>query len=154
MTNQLVKAPENKIQQSYTVLQDADGKFFRRGKYEAWASSQPQTEEEMIQLFNIMEGQDEEVVPMKMAVGKVLSIEDVYFNPYTSIDEDTGEEMDGVLTYIKSADTLFYATSSKTLYNTLVRAINMFGHKLNVKITSKKGQNGDIISCQVVSMQK
>lgn len=148
--NLIMKQPETKLQQQFTVLQDKDGKFFRRGRYEAWASTQPTTRDEQIELFNIFEGNDDSVIGLKDCVGQVIEIQDVYTNPYSSLDEDTGEEIDGVLTYIRTPDTAMYVTSSKTFHNTLIRAINMFGINIKIKITSRKGQNGNIIGCCLV----
>jgi len=133
----------------YTIVQTEDGKFKKNMKYEAFSSRQPKTNEEKIELYKVLnEDDNENVIEMKTMIDKPITIEHVFINPYTSFDEDTGKNTHGVTTTIQS-EGKYYVTSSKSVYYTIRNLFSTFGNPLSedyqpikVIVTGTKQKNG------------
>lgn len=140
----------------YVVVKDSfTGKYSRKAKYTDFASFEPETKEEKIRLFNIMEGNG--TLPMKEHFGDTLEIENIIFRSWDSIDEDTAELEHGILTYLFTPEGNVYATSSKAVYFTLQNLIKVFGEpntegyeNMIVQIVKKKGEKGDQVTIELV----
>lgn len=142
---------------NYEIIQTEDGKFKRKARYEMYSSIQATTKEEKVRLFNLINGNDEKSSGLKDHVGKQISIQDVIFNPYDKIDEDTGKEEYGVLTYLITPEGTAYVTSSKSVYFSLKTAFDWFGYPDQeewegavVKIVKKKGLEHDYVDVVLV----
>jgi hypothetical protein len=88
-------------------------------------------------------------------VGKQIQIADVITRPYDKINEETGDMEYGVLTYLITADKIVYVTSSKNVYFTITRTIEVFGNPSSaepfiIQVLKEKGQNGDMIKIKLV----
>lgn len=133
----------------YTIVQTEDGKFKKNMKYEAFASRHPETQSEKIELYKVLnEDDNENVIEMKNMINKEITIEHVFINPYTSFDEDTGKNTHGVTTTIQSEGN-YYVTSSKSVYYTLRNLFSTFGYPtdenyepIKVIVTGTKQKNG------------
>lgn len=144
----------------YSIYKTPEGKYEKRMKYSQFWSRTPETEEEMVELYSIMNEQDSElVIPFKRAIGEVLEIKHVFFNPYNSFDEETGQSTTGVTTTLETYDGKYYATSSKTVYYNLQNIFKTFGtpgtpNYLGVKVAIKstKAKHGDQISLAVLGL--
>lgn len=153
MNNQIVVS-ESK---GFTVFKDEKtGKFSRKAKYEDFQSFTPETRQDKIALFNLMEGNNEQAMPMKDSVGEVVEVHDVILRKYDALDEDTGITEDGVLVYLfgerteNLSDRPVYVTSSKAVYFTLNHIMQVFGtpgekdyEPFSVVIKKVKQQQGD-----------
>lgn len=143
----------------YTVVKGVDGKFKKVMKYAEYTTIVAKTEAEKIELFDIMNNDEsDKVVPMKNAVGLELHIVNFITTPYGSLDEETGETLNGVTTLIQSDDGMWYATSSKSVYYSLQNITKAFGipntkgyKPVKVKITSKRQQRGEQINLMVIA---
>jgi hypothetical protein len=76
---------------------------------------------------------------------------------YDRINEDTGEQEYGVLTYLLTPTNEAYVTSSKTVYFSITRIMDLFGtpdspewENIVVKVMKEKGTYGDIIKIKMV----
>ena len=133
----------------YTIVQTQDGKFKKNMKYQAFSSRHPETQEEKIELYKVLnEDNNDKVIPMKNVLDKEITIEHVFINPYTSFDEETGKNTHGVTTTIQSDD-VYYVTSSKSVYYTLRNLFSTFGNPtdenyqpIKVVVTGTKQKNG------------
>lgn len=134
----------------YTVVRTDDGKFKKNMKYQPYFSRQAETQEEKVELYRILnEDDNENVVEMKKMIDKKIDILHVFINPYTSFDEDTGKNEHGVTCTIQSTDGNYYVTSSKTVYYTLHNLFRTFGYPteenyeaIKVIVTGTKQKNG------------
>ena len=143
---------------NFLTVKGADGKFKKIMKYQQLITIEPQTLEEKKELFSVMnEDDNEKVVPMKDAVGMNLEILEFFTTPYESLDEDTGETTYGVTTTIKSTDGMYYVTSSKSVYYSLLAMVNAFGmpHSdgyvpIAFTITSTKQQRGNQTNIKLI----
>lgn len=158
-----VLTPENNVSvihrenADYVILQDAAGKFKRKAKYHEFSSVKTETREDKLWLLNLMEGAEESGNGLKEHVGKHIEVENVIFRPYDRINEDTGEQEDGVLTYLITPDKIAYVTSAKAVYFTVKRIMELFGmpgtdawENITLKVLKEKGTNGDMIKVQMV----
>ena len=144
----------------YRIVQLEDGTFKKNMKYSQYYSRQAETEEEKIELYNVFNGQDDELVtPMKNMINKEITIAHVFMQPYESFDEQTGKQTSGVTTTIQDVDGSYYATSSKTVYYTLGNIFETFGapHEedykpVKVKVLGRKQQNGIQIDLQLIGL--
>lgn len=139
------------------VIQKEDGKFKRKAKFKDFSSIKADTREEKIWLLNLLEGDEESGNGLKDHVGKVIEVENVITRTYDRIDEDTGQQEYGVLTYLITPEKTAFVTSSKTVYFTITRIMDLFGkpntdnwENIKVKVGKEKGQNGDIIKIKMV----
>lgn len=143
MTNEL--QTQNTTTQNAIIVQDANGKFKRVAEYKAFSSVKPETKEQKIAYFNLLKN-DDSAFPMKDNKGAVIEIADVIFNPYESVNEDTGEIENGVVSYVIDQEGRAFVTSSKSVYFTLVNIMKAFGRPhynaeeaVKVEIVEKKG---------------
>lgn len=127
------------------VIQGADGKFTRRAVYQAFSSVRPETKEQKIAMMNLLES-DDVAVPMNDSIGAQIEVENVILSPYDSINEETGEITNGVLTYLIDPKGVAYVTSSKSVYFTVKRIFQVFGEapfeegeRVKVEIVKKQG---------------
>jgi hypothetical protein len=134
-----------------------DGKYKRVAKYEDYSSVKTDTKEEKIWLFNLLEGAEGTGNGLKEHVGKVIEVANVITRTYDSLDEDSGDESNGVLTYLLTPDKVAYVTSSKSVYFSIMKLLDLFGkpneegwENLKLKIVKEKGQNGDMIKVKMV----
>lgn len=141
----------------FTIYKQADGKYRKEMKYEKFFTKVPETAEEQIKLYQAFNGNDDSLVtPLSKIEGATIVIENVYFNPYQSFDEETGKSTNGVTTTIQDTEDQFYATSSKAVYYTLKNLFDSFGipntpnyKPLIVTVTGQKLQNGRQINLQL-----
>src|SRR5690606_1218969 len=131
--------------------------FVRKAKFNSFSSIKAETREEKTWLLNLMEGDEESGNGLKDHVGKVIEVENVITRTYDRINEDTGETEYGVLTYLLTPEKVAYVTSSKTVYFSITRIMELFGKpgtddwvNIKVKVGKEKGQNGDIIKIKMV----
>jgi hypothetical protein len=154
MTNELMTTQN---QGNYEIIQNEDGKFARKAKYEAFSSVKAETKKEKIALLNLLEGSDENTNGLKEHVGKQIEVQNVIFRPYDKVNEDTGAMEYGVLTYLLTPDGVPYVTSSKSAYFTMKRIFEVFGspdqedwENIVVKIVKKKGLQHEYIDVVMV----
>lgn len=138
------------------IIQGEDGKFKRVANYEAFTSVKPETREQKIAMMNLLDS-DDVALPMNDYTGAQLKVADVITKPYNSVDEETGEITNGVLTYLITPDQIAYVTSSKSVYFTLQTAFTVFGkphysegEELVVEIVKKQGQKFKYTDIKVV----
>lgn len=143
--------------EDFQIVKDADGKFKRKAKFTEFSSIKPVTREEKMWMLNLLEGDEESGNGLKSHVGKIIEVQDVITRKYDKINEDTGQQEFGVLTYLITPDKVAYATSSKTVYFSIKRIMDLFGapgtdewENVKVKVGKTKGQNGDIITIKMV----
>ena len=153
MTNNQIQAVNN--QPNLVIRQDADGKFKRTATYNDFSSVVAETKEQRIALMNILDG--DEAIPMRKASGATINLVDVITRSYESVDELTGELQYGVLTYLFDKDGKVYVTSSKTVYFTLQKIMQVFGQPtyegeniLKLEIIERPGQHNEILDIKVV----
>ena len=104
-----------------------DGKFVRKAKYAEYSSVVATTREEKMWLLNVMDSDEETGIGLKEMVGKEFMVSDIITRPYDSIDEDTGQKIFGVLTYLITPDKKVYVTSSKSIYFSVDRLMEFIG---------------------------
>lgn len=141
----------------YVIKQDSEGKFVRKAKFHEYNSVKVETKEDKIWLLNLLEGDEESGNGLKDHVGKHIEVQDVILRTYDRINEDTGELENGVLTYLITPDRIAYVTSSKTVYFSITRIMDLFGkpdsetwENITVKVGKKKGQNGDMVTIKMI----
>ena len=141
----------------YVVIQDADGKFKRKAKYNFYSSVKAESREDKIWLANLFEGTEDMGTGLKDHVGKVIEIADIITRPYDKINEETGEEEYGVLTYLITPDKVAYVTSSKSVYFSVNSNMKLFGTPEDeswknwmIQVIDEKGKNGKIIKIKLV----
>lgn len=141
----------------YVVVKQADGKFKRKAKFEEYSSIVAKDRSEKIWLMNLLDGDAESGNPLKQHIGKQIEIANVITRKYDKINEETGELEYGVLTYLITPDKVPYATSSKSVYFSINRMMDLFGkptdeewENIKVQVSSTKGANGDIINIKMV----
>lgn len=167
MTNEITKTQEQETQlvaaevvrenDQFEVVKTAEGKFKRKAKYALYSSIEPETRKDKIWLANLLEGAEDSGEGLKSHVGKVIEVADIITRPYDKIDEDTGEMQYGVLTYLITPDKVAYVTSSKSVYFSIVRNMELLGkptdedwENIQIKVLKEKGTNGDMIKIKVV----
>lgn len=145
---------------NFIIKELADGTFKKEMKYKKVWSTLPKDEDEMLILFKVMnEAESDLVIPMKTAVGKEITLVDFYTNPYESFNEETGENEQGVTTTLKDESGVFYATSSKAVYFSIMNINDVFGATLKekpliLKVTSTKRDRGDQINVSIEGFKK
>ena len=151
-TNTLVRETDQ-----YVISKTEDGKFVRRAKYEDYSSFKAETRQDKIWLLNIMEGDEETGNPLSEHIGKVIEVQDIITRKYDKLNEDTGELEYGVLTYLITPEKQAFVTSSKTVYFSVTRIMELFGRpdeegweNIKLKVGSEKGANGTIIKVKLV----
>jgi hypothetical protein len=163
MSNEIANVQENQVAQvirennDYVVVKDAEGKFKRKAKYNLYSSIKPESRADKIWLANLMEGTEDTGNGLKDHVGKVIEVADIITRPYDKINEETGETEYGVLTYLITPDRVAYVTSSKSVYFSIVRNMELLGsptdenwENLMIQAYKERGTNGDMIKIKVV----
>lgn len=146
----------------YVIKRLNDGTFKKEMKYKQYMSHVPETEEEQIQLYKVLNsnGENKDIIELKNMVGKEINVEQVYTMPYESFDEKTGESKNGVSIIMKDGEKWF-ATSSKSVYFALLNFFKTFGYpntgKYKTVVFSVVGirrENGTQISLSLESIKK
>ena len=148
-------SPSYKIHQDtpdFTIIELKNGKFSKKMKYKPVSSFPTETEEQQMELFQLVnaDSDSELITALKDVKNKTIKIKNLMTTPYESFNEDTGDVDRGVLTRFEDIDGKYYATSSKGVYFTVMNIIDTFGlpdteksnRALEVKVTGKKQQNG------------
>lgn len=145
----------------YDVVVNEEGKYIRKAKYEEFCSVVPETVEEKIALFNLLEGSEEDTNGLKDHVGKVIIANHIIFRPYDKVDEKTGALEYGVLTYLIDMDNTPFVTSSKSVYFTLKNIFKVFGNPseeswnpIKLQVIRKKGLQHEYIDLKIVGVHK
>lgn len=158
-TGEIVETPNTLVRETdqYVISKTEDGKFVRRAKYEDYSSFKAETRQDKIWLLNIMEGDEETGNPLSEHIGKVIEVQDIITRKYDKLNEDTGELEYGVLTYLITPEKQAFVTSSKTVYFSVNRIMELFGRpdeegweNIKLKVGSEKGANGTIIKVKLV----
>src|SRR5699024_564028 len=144
----------------YKIVQLPDGTFKKNMKYHEYFSRVAETEEEKIELYNVFNDSDNGIVtPLKNMVKKEITLKHVFIQPYESFDETTGNLTSGVTTTIEDVDGNYYATSSKSVYYTIMNVMQTFGYPtddnfkpVKLLVTGTKRQNGVQIDLQLVGI--
>ena len=141
----------------YTVYKDEKGKFVRKAKFMDFSSIEATTRDEKIWLLNLLEGAEDSGHGMKDNVGKTIEVANVILRKYDRINEETGQLEYGVLTYLLTPEKVAYVTSSKNVYFSITRIMELFGkpntpewENVKVKIGKEKMENGDSIKIKMV----
>jgi|SRR5690625_3496430 len=149
---QIIEETEN-----YVTVKLADGTFKRKAKYHEFSSFQPETREDKLWLFSLIDGEEEVGQGMAENVGEHVEIQDIITKTYSTIDEKTGEEIHGVLTYLITPDRKAYVTSSKGVYFSIMNLMDLFGtpndelwENITVEILSERTQNGTAIKLKMI----
>lgn len=153
MSNEMMNTT---VSEGYELTRNEEGKFKRRAVYHAWSSVKPETREQKIAMMNLLNSGDE-ANALSDFIGVEIKIADVIFNPYDSVDEDTGELTNGVLTYILTPEGVPYVTSSKSVYFTLKNMFKAFGEPhynedeaVTVQAVKKKGLQFQYIDLKII----
>lgn len=135
----------------YMIVKLPNGKFEKRMKYHELMTFKPETEEEEIELYKVLNEDDvENVIPMKNAIGTEIVVKEIITRPYESFDEETGDVTFGVNTFIKDDHGNYLVTSSKAVYFNLIKMYQTFGLGIKVKITGTKRENGTQIGISFI----
>lgn len=141
----------------YIIYKDENGKFVRKAKFDDYSSIVCETREEKLWLLKLLEGDEETGNGLKSHVGKQIEVENVIIRSYDRINENTGQQEYGVLTYLITPDRIAYVTSSKAVYFSIKRIMTLFGkpdspewENIIIKVGKEKGSNGDMIKIKMV----
>jgi hypothetical protein len=159
MTNEIMV---NNKQGNYEIIQNEEGKFSRKAKFEDFCSVVAESTEDKIALFNLLEGGDDESTNgLKEHVGKQIEVKDIIFRSYDKVNEDTGVIEYGVLSYLIAPDGVPYVTSSKSVYFTLKNMFKVFGNPTSenwkniiIQVVQKKGLQHKYIDVKIVGLAK
>lgn len=143
---------------NYKVVQLEDGTFKKNMKYKKMYTRVPETEEEQIELYKVFNDENSTLVTtLSNMVGKEITINHFFTNPYQSFDEKTGIVTDGVTTTIEDVDGSYYVTSSKSVYYSIFNIMDAFGFPsdndfkpIKVNVTGTKRQNGVQIDLELI----
>jgi hypothetical protein len=142
--------------ENYMVVIE-DGKHVRKAKFTDYSSIVAESRADKIWLMNVLEGGEENGNGLKSQVGNVIEVANVIFRKYDRINEVTGATEFGVLTYLIDPSKEVFVTSSKTVYFSVKRMLDLFGkptdenwENIKLQVGKKKGQNGDIITVQMI----
>jgi hypothetical protein len=143
--------------EDYVILKNEEGKFIRKAKFHEYSSIKPETREEKIWYFGLMQGDEETGNGLKEHVGKVIEVANIITRKYDKINEETGQTEYGVLTYLLTPDRIAYVTSSKNVYFSIIQIMDLFGkptdelwENIKVKVMKEKATNGDMIKIKMV----
>lgn len=142
----------------YKIVQLEDGTFKKNMKYQQYFSRTAVTEDEQIELYKVFNDSESGLVtPLRNMVNKELTVSHVFIQPYESFDEKTGNLTSGVTTTIEDIDGSYYATSSKSVYYTLLNIMQTFGaptddnyKPVKVKVTGTPRQHGVQINLSLI----
>lgn len=156
---ELINGEVLKEDENFLIVKTPDNKFKRKAKYKYFSSLEAVTKEQKKRMFKLLNDSDGEgeALPAKENIGVKFKLVDVIHNPYDSIDEDTGERILGVITYLFSETGEVYVTSSKSVYHTLQNIFTAFGEPhyseddaLDIAIVEKKGEKFKYIDVSLV----
>ena len=137
---------------------DSEGNLFeKRMKYKRIATHMPENEKEIVELYAVLnDSTGEKVTPMKEVVGLTFVAKNFYTSPYDSFDGKTGETSRGVTTTIEDSEGNFYATSSKSVYYSVINLYENFGMKpFILQIVGIKREKGRVqINVQLTGIQE
>lgn len=143
--------------EDFVISQDSEGKFHRKAKFKEFSSIKAESRDEKLWLLNLLEGDEETGNGLKSHVGKQIEVQDVITRKYDRINEDTGVQEYGVLTYLLTPEKIAYITSSKNVYFSITRIMELFGkpgtpewQNITVKVLKEKGLNGDMIKIKMI----
>jgi hypothetical protein len=141
---------------NYVIIKTGD-KYSRKAKYNDYSSLEAKTREEKIWLMNLLDGDEETGNGLKEQVGKQIIVANVITRKYDKVNEETGELEYGVLTYLITPDKQVFVTSSKSVYFSINKIMDVFGkptdeiwENITVKVIKEKGTNGDMIKIKLV----
>lgn len=141
----------------YSIFKDENGKFSRKAKYADYSSFTAETREEKIWLLNLLEGEEDTGFGLKDCVGQTIEVANIIFRKYDRINEDTGFQEDGVLTYLLTPEKQVYVTSAKSVYFSVKHIMDLFGKpedaewvNIKLKVGSEKAKNGTMIKVKMV----
>jgi hypothetical protein len=165
MTNEIAKVEKQEVlsgqvlreDANFIVIKNEEGKYVRKAKYKEFTSIKAETKADRIWLLNLMEGNEDTGNGLKDHVGKIIEVADIITRPYDRINEETGDQEYGVLTYLLTPDRVAYVTSSKSVYFSIMHIMELFGtpgseewENIQIKVLKEKGQNGDMIKVKMV----
>lgn len=147
-----------KEEENFKVVQLPDGKFKKIMKYRSITTFNPETLEEKKKLFTIMNDTTGTLVtPLKEMKNKSFKIKNVLTMPYESFDEETGETTSGVTTTFEDTEGSYYATSSKSVYYSILSMMQAFGtpntpnyEPIEVVVLATKRENREQLNIQLV----
>lgn len=107
-----------------------------------------------VKLFNITQSSDDDVIQLSTYEGRQFDLLYYAAMPYISSTEmdDNGQPREGVVSYIYDGSD-FYVTSSRSVYNTITRAMEIFGDDgeiLTFEVGKIKQQKGNQIVVRLV----
>ena len=156
MTNELALTTVRETE-NYVILQDQNGKFTRKAKFNDYSSIVAENRADKMWLLNLLEGAEGSGNGLKEHVGKQIEVANVITRKYDKINEETGETEYGVLTYLLTPDKIAYVTSSKSVYFSIVRIMELFGkptdadwENVTIQVGKVKMANGDSITIKMV----
>jgi hypothetical protein len=154
MSNELTTNVQRE-NENYVIIKDENGKFSRKAKFQSLSTIVAESREDKIWLMNLLEGAEGTGNGLKEHVGKQIQVADIITRPYDKINEETGEMEYGVLTYLLTPDRVAYVTSSKTVYFSTMRMVELFGEPsaaepFVVQVGKEKAQNGDLIKIKMI----
>ena len=158
-TGEIVESANAVIRENdkFVVMQNSEGKFVRRAKYHDYSSFTAETREDKLWLLNVLDNDEDTGNGLSSNVGKTIEVQDVITRSYDRINEDNGEQEFGVLTYLITPEREVFVTSSKSVYFTLDRIMDLFGRpdeddweNIKVKVGSEKMKNGTSIKIKMV----
>lgn len=134
-----------------------NGKHKRKAKYQDYNSIVPKNREEKVWLANLIDNDEDTGNGLKDNVKKEIVVADIITRKYDKVDEDTGELVYGVLTYLITPEREAFVTSSKSVYFSIHQYMKMLGYpheegyeNIIVKVGKKKMQNGDSITIKLI----
>jgi hypothetical protein len=160
--NELADVSENQVtvisqNDDYVVIKNEEGKFQRKAKFHEFSSVKAETKADKIWLMNVFEGSEDSANGLKNHVGKQIVVADIILRPYDRINEDSGQQEFGVLTYLITPEKQVFVTSSKSVYFTIKNIMDLFGkpnepewENITVKVGKEKGTNGDMIKIKMI----
>jgi hypothetical protein len=164
MTNE-IQVTENQVnevaqtvvreEENYSIVKDVEGKFKRKAKFKELSTVVAETRQDKVWMLNLLEGAEGTGNGLKEHVGKQITVTDVITRPYDKINEENGNMEYGVLTYLITADKVAYVTSSKNVYFSIIRTLEVFGNPSKeepfvIKVLKEKGLNGDMVKIKLV----
>jgi hypothetical protein len=162
MTNEITTVNESltTVQsetENYVILKDENGKFTRKAKFNDYSSIVAENRADKMWLLNLLEGAEGSGNGLKEHVGKQIEVANVITRKYDKINEETGQTEYGVLTYLLTPDKVAYVTSSKSVYFSITRMMELFGkptdadwENIIVQVGKVKMTNGDSITIKMV----
>jgi hypothetical protein len=138
-------------------LKDENGKFSRKAKFHDYSSVVAKSREDNIWLLGLYEGDEETGNGLKDHVGKQIVVENIITRKYDRINEGTGQTEYGVLTYLITPERQAFVTSSKSVYFSIIRIMELFGkptdpewQNITIKVLKEKATNGDMIKIKMI----